>query len=119
MIVSARLLADLKKQLKLLETDLQQQSDAGDVEWARALRSEFDEATSRGRTALTWSVWRKGELTQAAVAWIIATTFVRFSEDNDLFAGLRDGLGRTVAQPWLAGPNEKLSRAVENQTVFY
>ena len=28
-----------------------------------------------------------GEVSQAAVAWVIATVFIRFSEDNGLLAG--------------------------------
>lgn len=77
MIVSSRLLADLKRQLTLLEADLRAQSDDPDVRWSRDLKAEHRAATDRGRTALTWSAWRDGEVAQAAVAWLVATTFVR------------------------------------------
>jgi len=77
-IVSSVLLADLKRQLALLEADLRVQSEDLDVPWAAQLRAEHARAQERGRTARTWSEWRDGEVSQAAVAWIIASTFVRF-----------------------------------------
>ncbi len=44
--------------------------------------------------------------------------FIRFCEDNGLLAGAaRDG--RSVAQPWIAGPGDGLERAVENEAAFY
>ena len=52
-----------------------------------------------GPAGLGWT-WRDNEVDQAAVAWLIATTFVRFCEDNDLLVGARD---RRSAVPPLAG----------------
>ena len=116
MISSALLLADLKRRLALLESDLRAQSEDPDVEWSTQLRAEHERATQRGRTALTWSAWRDGEVSQAAVAWIIASTFVRFCEDNHLLDG-HPTAGRSPV--WLAGPDDRTARAVEHQQAHY
>jgi hypothetical protein len=123
-IVSSRLLADLKGQLKLLETDLRAQSDDPEVRWARDLSAEYRAATERGRTALTWSVWRDGEVAQAAVAWLLASTFVRFCEDNRLLDGARTPAGGHAPVPWITGPvgaeqGDRFARAVEHQTAYF
>lgn len=118
MIVAASLLADLKKQLKLLEADLREISDDSSSEYGARLRAEYDRAFARERTAFSWSQWRDGEVTMAAVSWLIATTFVRFLEDNDLLEGARDEHG-PVALPWIAGPGVRRDRAVENQDAFH
>ena len=55
---------------------------------------------------------------QAAVAWIIATTFLRFCEDNDLLAGAQQD-GRPVPVGWIAGPGERTARAEENLTAYF
>ncbi len=33
---------------------------------------------------MSFEEWRDGEITQAAVAWVLACVFVRFLEDNGL-----------------------------------
>lgn len=118
MIDSHALLVDLKKQLKLLEADLRQRAVEPGLPWAEMLRAEHAAASARERTALTWSEWSKGEVSQAAVAWIIACTFIRFAEDNDLLLGARD-CGAAVPLPWIAGEGERLDRAIENQSAYY
>ncbi|MET4639581.1 BREX-2 system adenine-specific DNA-methyltransferase PglX [Mycetocola sp. 2940] len=118
MIVAASLLTDLKKQLKLLEADLRQTAEDSSSEYGARLHAEHDRAFARERTAFTWSQWRDGEVTMAAVSWIIATTFVRFLEDNDLLEGARDKHG-SVALPWISGPGVRRDRAVENQDAFH
>ncbi len=122
MIDSTALLADLRAQLKVLTADLRAQAEDPTVGWARQLRAQFTEATSRERTGLSWVDWRDGEVDQAAVAWLVACAFVRFCEDNHLLDGARDTTGRPVAVPWIAGPTgdgNRLARAVENETMFY
>lgn len=125
MISSSDLLADLKRQLAALERDLRSQSEDADVPWAAQLRAEHTRATERERTALTWSQWRDGEVSQAAVAWIIASTFVRFCEDNHLLDGHHGVDARFGSSPvWIAGPvdshgNDRTARAVENQQAHY
>lgn len=116
MIVSSALLADLKRQLALIETDLRLASDDPDVAWATALHDEYEKAVARGRTALTWSVWRDGEVAQGAVAWLIATVFVRFCEDNGLLVG-HPTAGRDPV--WLAGPGDRTALAIEREQAHY
>lgn len=118
MINSAKLLTALKGQVKVLEADLRARAEDETTVWGATLRTEFSRATARERTGLSWIDWRDGQVAQAAVAWIIASVFIRFSEDN----GLLDGLvvdGTRAALPWFAGPSEGTERAVENQSAFY
>lgn len=116
MISSAALLADLKRRLAVLEADLRAQSEDPEVVWSGQLRAEHARATERGRTALTWSAWRDGEVSQAAVAWILASTFVRFCEDNHLLDGHPSAGGSPV---WIAGPGDRTARAVEHQQAHF
>lgn len=118
MIDSAALLADLKRELKTLEADLRVRAEDVDSVWGARLRDEYQRAQARERTGLAWIDWRDGEVAQAGVAWIIATVFIRFCEDNGLLVGATNG-GRPVAQPWIAAPGDGLERAVENEAAFY
>lgn len=118
MINSAPLLADLKKVLASLEADLTIRADDSTTDWGSRLRDEYDRAKARERTGLAWIEWRNGEVSQAAVAWIIASVFIRFAEDNGLLTGAELD-GRRVAMPWIAAPGDGLERAVENETAFY
>ena len=72
MIDSKKLLADLQKQVRLLEDDLRMRCDQ-DPQFDAPLRKEYDAAKAKKRTALTYKAWRDGELTQVAVAWVPAT----------------------------------------------
>lgn len=119
MITSSALLADLKAQLKLLQADLRERADHADDPWGARLREQHRTALERGRTGHAWVTWRDNEVDQAAVAWIVASTFIRFCEDNDLLAGARDEQGRLVAQPWIAGPGVLLARATEHETAYF
>ena len=102
------LVKDLQAQLKALTADLRTRSDQADDPWASELKAEYDRARERGRTGLTWSEWRDGEVDLAAVAWILATVFVRFCEDNNLIDG-----------PWITGEGARHSQAADNETAFY
>lgn len=102
------LVSDLQAQVRALADDLRQRSDQADDAWAVSLRAEYDEAFARGRTGLTWSEWRDGEVDLAAVAWVLASVFVRFCEDN----GLIDGA-------WITGPGARFAQALDNETAFY
>lgn len=118
MINSAALLADLKRELRTLEDDLRVRADDEHNAWGARLREEHRRAQARERTGLPWIDWRDGEVSQAAVAWIIAAVFVRFSEDNGLLQGAtRDG--SLVSLPWIAAPGDGLERAIENESAFY
>ncbi|WBB99751.1 BREX-2 system adenine-specific DNA-methyltransferase PglX [Solwaraspora sp. WMMA2080] len=107
MIDRKLLLADLKNQVKSLENDLRGQVDA--VEEVRdRLKGEYDRALKIGRTAATWAVWRDERVTQAAVAWVLGSVFVRFCEDNSL-----------LTDPYLAGPGERMVIAEEAEAQFF
>ena len=118
MINSSALLTDLKAQLKALQADLKERADDPTTPWGAALQREHVEALRRERTGLTWTAWRDNEVDQAAVAWIIATTFVRFCEDNDLLVGATLD-GQPVPVGWIAGPGDRSARARENQTAYF
>jgi hypothetical protein len=118
LIDSPKLLSDLKAQLKALQADLKERADDPTTPWGAQLQREHAEALRRERTGLSWTAWRDNEVDQAAVAWIVATTFVRFCEDNDLLAGATlDGLPTPVG--WIAGPGDRTARARENQTAYF
>ncbi|MEU9026779.1 BREX-2 system adenine-specific DNA-methyltransferase PglX [Streptomyces sp. NPDC048383] len=93
MIDRKSLLADLQKQVKAAETDLEQQVKAVPEVGAR-LRGEYEQARKLGRTAATWNAWLGERITQVAVAWVLGTVFVRFSEDN-----------RLIAEPYITAPD--------------
>ncbi|MEV4501938.1 BREX-2 system adenine-specific DNA-methyltransferase PglX [Streptomyces klenkii] len=93
MIDRKSLLADLQKQVKAAETDLEQQVKVVSEVGTR-LRGEYDQARKLGRTAATWNAWLGERITQVAVAWVLGTVFVRFSEDN-----------RLIAEPYITSPD--------------
>ncbi|MEU4691910.1 BREX-2 system adenine-specific DNA-methyltransferase PglX [Actinoplanes sp. NPDC023714] len=84
MINAEALRKDLQGRVKLLEQDLVEQVGTSGPLYS-GLRAEYDAAFQLKRTASTWAVWRDERITQAAVAWILGTVFVRFCEDNGLF----------------------------------
>ncbi|MEU4450202.1 BREX-2 system adenine-specific DNA-methyltransferase PglX [Nocardioides sp. NPDC023903] len=118
LIDSAALLKDLKVQLKLLQADLRERAEDADNSWGKRLKEEYAEARRRERTGHSWIVWRDNEVDQAAVAWIIATTFLRFCEDNDLLSGAQID-GSPVPVGWVAGPGDRTARAEENLTAYF
>ncbi len=81
MIDRTALLRDLKPQLRLLEDDLRRRS-AEVPEFDETLHLEWEDAKQSNRTAATYDTWLDDRVTQSAVAWILATVFVRFCEDN-------------------------------------
>jgi len=107
-IHSGKLLRDLQRRVRVLEDDLREQVTEVDHVHAR-LRGEYDRAFRLGRTAASWTAWRDDRVTQAAVAWVLATVFVRFCEDNGL-----------LPTPYLAGPSaEQMTLAEEAQEQFF
>jgi hypothetical protein len=117
-IVSAALLKDLKVQLKLLQADLRGRAEDAEDAWGARLKEEYAEAFRRKRTGHAWIVWRDNEVDQAAVAWIVATTFLRFCEDNDLLAGAHLD-GRPTPVGWIAGPGDRTQRTEENVDAYF
>jgi hypothetical protein len=55
----------------------------------------------------TFATWREEQITHGASAWLLATLFLRFCEDNEL-----------VGAPYLAGPGSRLSLARDREARF-
>src|SRR5690242_16934420 len=107
MIDPKALLADLKAQVKALESDLRL-NGVTNTTTAAELRREWQAARDAQRTAATYVMWREDRLTQVAVAWVLGTVFVRFCEDNDL-----------IEYPVIAGPGDRVAVARERQGKFF
>ncbi|MEV4296064.1 BREX-2 system adenine-specific DNA-methyltransferase PglX [Microbispora rosea] len=107
MINRAALLADLRKQVAELEDDLRTCA-ADDERVDAALRREWERARTAERIAATFESWRDERVTQAAVAWVLGTVFLRYCEDN-----------RLIELPYLAGPGDRLDVAQERQGDFF
>jgi hypothetical protein len=105
MIDRRALLADLKKQVLGLEDHLRERSAETDIH--DRLHGEWQRAREAKRIAATYETWRDDRVTQAAVAWVLGTVFLRFCEDNGL-----------IELPFLAGPGEKLPLAQERQADY-
>jgi hypothetical protein len=101
------LLKDLRKQVKALEDDLRGRSEAV-AEYKAKLEGEYAQAREARRTAATYGAWRDERITQVAAAWVLACVFVRFCEDN-----------RLIADPFLAGPGERLKDAEDRDAEFF
>ena len=107
MAVSTDLTAALKKVVLSLEDDLRDRVAAlPDVD--AAWRGQHSQAVSRERTAMSWQAWRDDRVTQAAVAWVLTSVFVRFCEDN-----------RLVKPVWIAGPGERRQEALDAQLQYF
>lgn len=81
MINTEVLVTDLASLVWTLEADLRpvEGRDLHD-----ALRTRYGYEHEHHLTRSAWAVWRDGQLTHAAVAWVLGTVFVRFCEDNGL-----------------------------------
>ncbi|GAB3687923.1 BREX-2 system adenine-specific DNA-methyltransferase PglX [Nocardiopsis oceani] len=110
MIDQAKLLKDLQKQVKLLEDDLRERGQdptaikgtgpSGEPETFDAyLKREYQRARDAERVGITEGEWREDQITQAAVAWVLSTVFLRFCEDNGL-----------LEEPFIAGPKDERDR---------
>jgi hypothetical protein len=106
LIDSPRLLDDLTTLLGKLEADLRAQFDAREDVRTR-LQEEYDAARRVGRTVVTFEAWAEEPVTQAAVAWILGTVFVRFFEDNGL------------VEPRLSGVGPRHTRAVQEHQHYF
>jgi hypothetical protein len=102
------LLKDTKKLVGDLVDDLRQRTD--DVAEIRiAVRGQYDDARTAGRTDRSYEEWREDLLAQVAVGWVLGTVFVRFCEDNRLYdtpllsgPGARRDLAGDHRANWLA-----------------
>jgi hypothetical protein len=91
-INAPKLLADLTKLLKRLESDLLQRIEEI-PELKTSLQGEWQAARDANRCAETFETWVDQVITQAGVHWLLSCVFLRFIEDNQL-----------VDRPWLGGP---------------
>lgn len=107
MIDETLLRDDLIRLLTVTESNIRTRCDE-EPSVNRPLEERYQAARRAGRTGMTFSAWREGEITQAGVAWLLACVFVRFLEDNDL-----------LGHVYLAGPGARLKVGQERLTVWY
>lgn len=107
MTATPALTTDLQRQVLILEDDLRTRV-AADAELAGRWKTEHQGALDKDRTAASWVAWRDDRITQAAVAWVLTTVFIRFCEDNAL-----------VTPVWIAGPEKRRQEALDAQLAFF
>ncbi|MGW5666371.1 BREX-2 system adenine-specific DNA-methyltransferase PglX [Micromonospora sp. NPDC003776] len=107
MAVSTGLTAALKKVVLDLEDDLRDRV-ASQPDVLATWKQEHKAAESRERTAMSWQEWRDDRVTQAAVAWVLTTVFVRFCEDN-----------RLLKPVWIAGPADRRQEALDAELSYF
>ena len=100
MIDRQELLATLKPLVAGLEVSIRERA-LSTPELAEHLEREHHKAVVAERTAMSLEEWREGEITQAAVAWVLGCVFVRFLEDNGL-----------VDQALITGPGGRRAAAL-------
>ena len=105
MIASRALLTDLRNQVGALEADLRQRAE-GDL--SEVLRVAWQDARESGRTACGYKLWLTEQVSQSAIAWVLATVFARFCEDN-----------RLMDAPFLAGLEGRLALALARQQAYF
>lgn len=107
MIDRTALLATLKPAVTRLEASIQARI-ADTPEIAEHLKLEHHRAEVAERTAMSLEEWQDGEVTQAAVAWVLAGVFVRFLEDN-----------RLIDQPLITGPGQRGEAALGHRSNYF
>ena len=107
MTATPALTTDLQRQVLLLEDDLRARV-AADSDLEGRWKQEHQRAVTKERTAASWVAWRDDRVTQAAVAWVLTSVFIRFCEDNAL-----------VAPVWIAGPEHRRQEALDAQLAFF
>jgi len=98
---------ELRRQVTLLEPDLWVRVES-QPEVLADWRTEYETSRKRERTAATWTSWRDERVTQAAVAWVLTTVFVRYCEDNEL-----------IRPVWLSGPEHRRQEAQDAQREYF
>ena len=107
MTATSALTTDLQRQVLLLEDDLRARV-AADADLEGRWKQEHQRALDKERTAASWVAWRDDRVTQAAVAWVLTSVFIRFCEDNAL-----------VKPVWIAGPESRRQEALDAQLAFF
>ncbi|MDN5916637.1 MAG: BREX-2 system adenine-specific DNA-methyltransferase PglX, partial [Pseudonocardia sp.] len=107
MTASATLTDELRRWVLILQDDLRDRipvQDRVEERW----RAEHRSAVNAGRTAAAWETWRDDRVTQAAVAWVLTTVFVRFCEDNALLSPV-----------WISGPGDRHQESLDAQLAYF
>ncbi|MGH3922395.1 MAG: BREX-2 system adenine-specific DNA-methyltransferase PglX, partial [Pseudonocardiaceae bacterium] len=118
------LVGELQRQVRLLEDDLRGRVTTQPAVLS-AWQAEHRGALDRGRTAAVWEAWRDDRVTQAAVAWVLTTVFVKFCEDNALVAPVWIGQGYRLQEAldaqrkYFRSHNEDTDREWLGQAVAY
>ena len=107
MIDRIALLSTLKPAVTRLEASIDQRI-AETPAIAERLRLEHHRAEAAERTAMSLEEWQRGEVTQAAVAWVLACVFVRFLEDN-----------RLVDEPLITGLGQRGEAALGHRSNYF
>lgn len=97
----------LTTQVKRFETDLHERLNGPLTGVKQQWTDEHKEAVRRERTGQSWSEFSTSRITQAAVAWVLTSVFVRFCEDN-----------RLLKPVWFSGPGPRAEEAVDRQDAF-
>jgi len=107
MIDRSALLRDLQKEVTALEAAIAERI-AADPKTEAHLRAEHETARAAGRTAESSEMWRGEQITQSAVAWVLACVFIRFLEDNEL-----------LPTPHLSGPGPRRQLALDQRQLYF
>jgi hypothetical protein len=107
LIESKGLTRELRALVRRLEADIRSHAENTE-ELGNWLHGEFRRAKEGGRTGQAFESWRDEQVTLSAVGWALTCVFVRFCEDNGL-----------VAEPRLAGPEERLEAAADTTRHFF
>jgi hypothetical protein len=107
MTATPALISDLQRQVLRLEDDLRARV-AADLDLEGRWKREHQRAIEKERTAASWVTWRDDRVTQAAVAWVLTSVFIRFCEDNAL-----------VKPVWITGPEGRRQEALDAQLAFF
>lgn len=107
MSAPANMVTELKAQVLRLEDDLRARVET-QPDLLRVWQDEHRRATAAERTASSWQAWRDDRVTQAAVAWVLTTVFIRFCEDN-----------RLLTPVWISGPPERRQEALDAQNAYF
>ncbi|GAA3673757.1 hypothetical protein FB459_2837 [Yimella lutea] len=107
MPVSSALTSELKKVVLSLEDDLRARVESQPEVRAKWTR-EHRQATEQERTSMSWQAWRDDRVTQAAVAWVLTTVFIRFCEDN-----------RLLQPVWISGPADRRQEALDAELSYF
>lgn len=107
MVDRKELLKDLQGLARALQDDLRTRCE-DEAEVGEGVRQRWTAASDAGRTGLSWTDWSEGYLAEVAAAWVLASVFVRFLEDNGL-----------IEAPRLSGPGDHLKRAKDERTLYF